>query len=328
MNWLNRLLIGLVLIALISGGGRGVSPATAASSTTVELRPEVTVAEPPLTLSKLIEGQLPDGLEEIYLGDLPDPGRGKFVSRSYIMLCANEAGKPQPEFGGTQIHSHVLRPGQKLSESDLRGPVEELLNERLKANSSREVELVRLPDKVKVLPGDFELKLQQANPYQKLHTASNYTVEVWQQNSRTNTFKVQVEVRDYRQVAVANRSVKNGEKLTAEDFELRQKEINHFKGDLLTDTDSVIGYETTTQLSKGEVIRNRNLEKPLLVERNESVRLRYRVSGIVISTKGVAQGNGHKGDKIAVKNRSSKQQVHAEVIGTRKVMVKNGATGK
>ncbi len=328
MNWLKRLLIGLVLIALISGGGWGISPAAAASSRAVELKSEVTVKKPPLSLSRIIKGGLPPGLEEIYLGNLPDPGRGKFISRGYIMMCAREADKPLPKFKGQEIYANVHRPARKLTREEIFTPVEQLLKKQLGQDNLRKIKLIRVPQSVKISPGQYQLELGEISPYHKLHETNWYKIKVRQGRTITNTFRVNARVRDFRKVVVTTRKITEGTKVTTDDFELRKKEIKHFKGDVLTDTEAVRGYETTQLIPAGKAVHNRYLKKPLLVERNEEVNMRYEMGGIVITTQGVAQDNGHRGDKIIVENRSSEEQVYAEVIDRRKVLVKNGAAGK
>ncbi len=294
------------------------------NSSSIELQSSVEIVSAPLMLSDIVVGDLPDKMSDFYLAELPAPGRGKFITRAKVIMRARQAGFLPPEFIGREIRTHVQRPARVVTRQELEKPVHELLQAELESTESGEIKINYIPRQIEILPGEFELELDRSNPYHRINITNNYTVNIYQNGDRISSMRVRAEIRDYRSVPVTIRRISAGEKLTEDDIEIQKKNIRNFQGDIISTVEGMVGYETTRTISEGSAIRSRDLEKPLMVERNRSVTIRYQLNGLVITAAGTAESNGHMGDKIVVRNNSSGEQVYAEVIGKRRVRIANG----
>jgi flagellar basal body P-ring formation protein FlgA len=78
--------------------------------------------------------------------------------------------------------------------------------------------------------------------------------------------------------------------------------------------DEAVGLETRVTLYPGRPIRVADLAAPALVLRNQTVRLIYRTSGLLITTEGRALGRAAAGERIRVLNLGSKATVTGTVM--------------
>ncbi len=68
-------------------------------------------------------------------------------------------------------------------------------------------------------------------------------------------------------------------------------------------------------LRAGEPIRNADLAKPILVEKNQLVTVVYSTGGLTLSMRGRAQSAGSMGEAVRVQNPQSKRIVDGVVSG-------------
>ena len=75
------------------------------------------------------------------------------------------------------------------------------------------------------------------------------------------------------------------------------------------------------QLRPGQPLRDSDLMKPEIVQRNESVTIVYEAPGMVLTMRGKAQDAGALGDTISVLNVQSKRVVQGKISGPGRVTV-------
>ncbi|GEM_PF-6868015 len=315
--------IGLVLLALILCAGRVPAPAGAYNSETaaIELKSEVTVDQPLVTISDIVKGELPEGMSNFTLGEAPDPGDSDFYNRAQVMMRARQAGEDPPDFTGREIRTEVRRPSQTIEREEIREAVKTILQEGVSLDGDGEVNIEHLPGSIEILPGDYQFRLDRSNPYHDIHSSTRHTIIVEQEGNVTKTFNVRARVADFAEVVVTAERIRSGEELTEENLKVKEKEIRRSRGDLIRKVDEAIGLELNRSLSEGTVLRGAHLDRPSLVERRSRVTIRYQINGLTLSARGTAESDGYKGEKIVVKNDSSGDKVYAEVIGEREVRV-------
>ena len=81
----------------------------------------------------------------------------------------------------------------------------------------------------------------------------------------------------------------------------------------LTDPALAIGQEARVVLYAGRPILGADLGPAAVIERNQTVTLRYSVGGLAIATEGRALGRGGPGDVIRVMNLASRSTVSGRV---------------
>ena len=109
---------------------------------------------------------------------------------------------------------------------------------------------------------------------------------------------------------IAARTLQAGSVLVPEDMLLVAADLPG----ALTAPDLAVGQETRVAIYAGRPILASALGPAALVERNQTVVLRYRANGLSISTEGRALDRGAEGERIKVMNLASKAVVTG-VIG-------------
>lgn len=116
-------------------------------------------------------------------------------------------------------------------------------------------------------------------------------------------------------VAVANRTLRQGDVIGRGDLRLEAARTKSAQFGAVTDPASVLGMEVIRTISSGRPVHDRDLQQPVLVRRNEEAKLLVRVSGVRISTPVKALSNGALDDYVKVEALDSKQQYTARVSG-------------
>jgi len=122
---------------------------------------------------------------------------------------------------------------------------------------------------------------------------------------------------------VATRTIRAQSVLTAEDFTMVAAEIPG----AMTDPAQVIGQEARVTLYAGRPILETSLGAAAVIERNQTVSLVFRSSGLSILTEGRALDRGGVGDQIKVMNLASRTTVTGTIAPDGSVMVNAGNEG-
>lgn len=128
-------------------------------------------------------------------------------------------------------------------------------------------------------------------------------------------------VRPMQEVPVPTRVIAQGERIAADDLELRSMRASRLPRASVVDPDRLIGAEARRRLAPGRVLTERDFGTPLLVRRGEPVRLIYTRPGLRLSALGTAQDDGGLGTLVQVRNPDSRRRVQGVVTGPDEVTV-------
>lgn len=119
---------------------------------------------------------------------------------------------------------------------------------------------------------------------------------------------------------VLARSVSAGELLTEEN--LKSVVLPHYNGfGGFFDLTHVLGRKTKTPLREGTVLLSRHLVPNWTIQAEQQVDIENTLSGINVTTVGIALENGHVGDIIKVKNLNSDTVIEGFVINRKKIKI-------
>jgi flagella basal body P-ring formation protein FlgA len=121
-------------------------------------------------------------------------------------------------------------------------------------------------------------------------------------------------------VPVLTKDKRYGELISKSDLDYEYRDFHRIDGFIL-DPVKITGSVAKRNLRAGDLVYDRDIEQPLLVERGEVVTLVARSKTVRISTLAKARDAGAKGDLIEVENLSSRQLVTATVVGSKTVEV-------
>lgn len=114
-------------------------------------------------------------------------------------------------------------------------------------------------------------------------------------------------------VVIATQTLERGRVVDAQDLVLRVQDIAPLHGQFFTAPEEVTGQTVKRRITASQIVNSAQLDKPVMVERGQSVLMVARQNGIEASTTGEALKQGRKGDVIRVRNISSQRTVDALV---------------
>lgn len=166
---------------------------------------------------------------------------------------------------------------------------------------------------------DNRLKLTQCNtpltsslgPGAQLHGKT--TVQVRCNGDKPWTVHLSAHIKLYTKVVKTLEPLDKGHILQQSDLSLVEEEITRLRSGYFTQTKSLIGKQLKRRLAQNKLIKSNYVKSPTLVKRGELVSIVAKNSGYSVKMTGTALMNGAKGDRIRVKNQSSKRVVEGTV---------------
>lgn len=125
---------------------------------------------------------------------------------------------------------------------------------------------------------------------------------------------------DTVEAVVLLRGLERGETLKTSDVSIERRPRAEIGGDAAA-RDRSVGMQARRQLRAGVPLRNADLLKPDLVQRDQAVTLIYEAAGIYLTGRGKAIEGGAEGDVISVMNLLSKRTISGTVSGRGQVTI-------
>ena len=132
-------------------------------------------------------------------------------------------------------------------------------------------------------------------------------------------FKIRLKGKE--RVLLAQRDIQRGEPVYSSDFSSSLVDCQSLKRETVNFIPEKMVYQLTCNLKEGEPLPAKRLKPFRMIKRGELVHVVLNQSGIKVSTKGLAMGNGALQDIITVKNLSSKKYYQARVTAPGEVVV-------
>lgn len=123
------------------------------------------------------------------------------------------------------------------------------------------------------------------------------------------------------EIWVPARNIAKGEVLTKDMLKTITIRTNRIKPANVVEADALLGKEAKRTLREGKIINDKDIGKVILIHKGDIVNSLYRTQKMQISAKAEALEDGGKGDKIEVRNTSSKKVLFAEVVDADTVVV-------
>lgn len=109
---------------------------------------------------------------------------------------------------------------------------------------------------------------------------------------------------------VINREVRRGDTISASDIEIRTFRPNRIPKNSLRNSTEIIGMTAAQNLRIGSFIKTADIDKPVLIKKNQLVTLILERPGMSLKTQGKAMDNAGLNETISVMNIHSKRIVH------------------
>ena len=122
------------------------------------------------------------------------------------------------------------------------------------------------------------------------------------------------------EAAVLMRGVERNEVLKSSDVVIERRPKAEVGVDVAS-RERAVGMQARKSMRVGQALRNADLAKPDLVQRDQSVTLIYESAGLYLTIRGKAIEGGTEGDVVNVVNLQSKRTVSGVVVGRGQVAV-------
>lgn len=123
------------------------------------------------------------------------------------------------------------------------------------------------------------------------------------------------------ETATLARPMARGEIVRRSDIAIERRPKADVNGEFLGDAGRIVGLSLRRALRAGQILRQADLMKTELVQRNESVTVIFEVPGIMLTSRGKALESGAEGDVISLLNVQSKRTIQGTVTGSGTVTV-------
>jgi flagella basal body P-ring formation protein FlgA len=265
----------------------------------------------------VLEGRAVE-LADVDLGAAPDPGASRRLEGLTILRRLRAAGLDD---ASTRYEIpaavRVARAAQEVGAEEIRAAIERASTDFL-AEGER-IRDVEVPGAVRVPSGAYELRVQP--PGASRGAQRRVVVEVEQDGAVVGTATARVDVAAVGTVVRVRHPVARGTVLGRDDLDVEEGDLAGLPPSVLRDPRQALGKETRGALPAGAPVTLQALASPLLVRRGDFVTVVIETPGMRLSTPGEALEPGSAGSAIRVRNRTSQQELSAQVVERGMVLV-------
>lgn len=298
------------------------------------LLPAAAWAEPgPVSLNRnvLIEGPTIQ-LQDLFLGldansrtagtpvaKAPQPGQSIELEARWLGAVARAYGIDwQPR--STLDSATVERASHTVGADQLRAVIRDALLERGLDGKLR-VELDQ-PNAQMLLPvqasGDLQISAMTFDDRSGRFFAR---IEAPVENDAAVRISLTGAAREMTELPVLRRRVQSGEVITAGDIEWTEVEVDSVGRNIVQSAEEMIGMSPRRTISQGRLIRESDLQLPILIRKNSIVTLELIQGGLRLTVQGRALENGAHGQAIRVMNTQSNRIITGSVRNSNSVLV-------
>lgn len=254
----------------------------------------------------------------------PDHGLTGTLSADSVIAAARKAGLEISSNGAIREIS-VTRSGRAAGKAEIEGAIRLALADHTRSPAPENIDI------------SFE-----GEPLLTADTAENARVEanILRWSAENGVFEATISLTangrtlvrqnitgnamDGIDVVVAATSITRKKTLDPQDLTIVRLPRRQVTADMVQDIAEAVGMSTKRAMRGNDVIRNGDLEKPILVERGATVTIVHAVPGMTLTARGQALSAGAKGTAVSVMNNQSKRVIDATVTGTGQVTVTTG----
>jgi flagella basal body P-ring formation protein FlgA len=145
------------------------------------------------------------------------------------------------------------------------------------------------------------------------------TIDFYVNGDKARTLGVAGRVEVFGNVYHASRPLKQNEMISEADLEVHKMNLTDAADRFATRPDQVESRRVLRNIGVHQPLELRDLDKPLVLKRGDSVQIVYEEPGLSVTAKGQANADGGVGDALAVTNIESKKTIHCKVVDAQTV---------
>jgi flagella basal body P-ring formation protein FlgA len=316
---MSRVLIKLLLVLLLFPQGV-VAEGSAEGQRTIRIigRNEVTVTTPEVRLGDLAnvtsrfirDDDMVIGLKKVFLVKSPDPGKTVTITAAQALNRLREEGVQIAGLGYALPRiMKVTRASREVTRDEILAVLEEAL---AKSGDTAELKGIEYSKPVHVVPGVMELSVEGFSRSSTGNMQFRLLANV--DGAAPARFQIGAAVDEWVQVPVARRPLLKGSVVNADDLMMARLNLNTIPSDTAHSATSIIGLETSSNITYGEVFRKKKLAIPPLIESGARITMIYESKFLKATATGTALESGAEGQLIRIRNDASKKVVTGKII--------------
>lgn len=178
------------------------------------------------------------------------------------------------------------------------------------------IEKIKIEPEMIIIPSSASYEADFINPPK---IGSNLMLLKFKEGKNIKRVKIWGYVDAKVPVVVLQKNLPKGSVLNEEDLILEFHPYSRVSQDVVLDKNRVVGKEIKMSLKAGTILRYSYLQSPLMIRKNQIVDIIAIGRNFVVKARGIALQEGREGEKIKVKNISSKKILWGKVISSQEV---------
>ena len=292
----------------------------------LRLETRVSVAGSDITLADLVSGLSPammreHALDEIVIAAAPNPGESRTLLVSTVLRALRAQGLELAALPAAK-RIRLTRTGKSIAPSVIEREITSYLI-RQGAPSSIRVEIARNAPQLYVPtdePQSFDIVDLR---YQRKRGRFVAKLRAPAGDSGAPVHEITGLVYETIMVPVLARAMTRGEIIRKSDVTLIRLRANQSNRAVVTDKSELLGMAVQRYLSAGTVIRQNDIDPPLMVQKGELVIVHFDAPGLSLTTQARALENGAHGALIRVVNTQTNRILEVNVTAPGRAKVIN-----
>ncbi|MFO7831297.1 MAG: flagellar basal body P-ring formation chaperone FlgA [Desulfuromonadaceae bacterium] len=289
----------------------------------VDIAEQATVDNDQITLGDVAELNPPTPqLESVRLGRSPSAGASRDLDRAFIARALRRTGaKPDNVSWKGAEEVKVTRAGQRISTGDIQATIANYLDKERNLLPDVDIHFEPYSEPEAFVVPKGKLQVEVIPGADNLFSSRSLTLIYRVDGRVVNNLNIRGRMSAKAEVVVADSRIRRGHKIQPNDVDLVRSDITDTSEPVFSLTE-VVGMELARSVRAGDPIERRHLQAPVVIKRRAFVKIIAERGPMRIEATGSATEDGRLGETIRVRNSSSLEEIHAEVIGTNTVKVR------
>jgi len=180
---------------------------------------------------------------------------------------------------------------------------------------ARQIKIARIHanQQVSLPPGKVSLKVI-APKHTDLLGPVVFQVQLEVDGRLVKTVKVQADIEVWANVLLTAKPLGRGQPLREADIKSESMNLARVPADAVLEPGQVLGMRADRPINAGTVLRSSQFNLPPMVRKGDVIQLVIESDQLKITTRGIAQQDGSRGQNIKVKNMRSDKIIYARVL--------------
>lgn len=289
----------------------------------VEISPQARVSDDEITLGDVAQlSPANQQLEDLRLGRSPSAGDSRDLDRAFVARALQRSGFNPADINMSGAEKvRVTREGQRISSADIKASIASYLEQERKLLPDVEIHFEPYKEPEAFVAPKGKLHVEVIPGADNLFSSRSMTL-IYRVDGRViNNLNIRGKMVVTADVVVANSRIRRGNKIQPDDVELMRCDITDTSDPVFSLAEAV-GMELGRSVRAGDPIERGHLQAPVIIERRGYVKIIAERGPMRLEATGTAMEDGRLGETIRVRNSSSLEEIHAEVVGANTVKVR------